>query len=274
MDKFRNSLGEILRELKHDKSYKYCTKHKLILAVEGQPTADAIATKAKDGRPRIEIWDENFFAYYSSLQRAIKNYAIFSLLADLGVEPDKDEQLSVPAFSIEAAGKSKNRLFIFSILAKDLMRYSYVARRGQGGETYYQRMIKVSRLGQIARYIDKGMIFPNSIVVALTNGTWSFLGSKPAPTTMPSWESFGTLTLNNNFNACWIIDGQHRLYAHAHTNTQGRLVVAAFADISESKQARYFLDINREAKKVDANLLWDLPSVLIWCETTSPQNLL
>jgi DGQHR domain-containing protein len=257
IDEFRGNSSQKIHALKHHDVYSKYKKHKLIFVVDDQPITDAMQNRAETSKPEIAIWDSKFIAYYSSLQGSIKEYAKYSILAELDVRPDNAEQLQVPAFSVESTGTGRNRLFIFSVLASDLARFCYVARRQVGGENYYQRMIKKTRLTHIARYIDKGMVFPNSIVVALSSNTFSF---KKEETTaeFARWQSFGTLTLKDRFDTCWIIDGQHRLFAHTHTNTPGRIIVTAFANISEEKQAEYFLDINREAKKVDSDLLWDL----------------
>jgi DGQHR domain-containing protein len=120
-------------------------------------------------------------------------------------------------------------------------------------------MVSSARLGQIARYVDKkGMIFPNSIVVALSPDCWSYHTPTSSELPLPNWQTCGMLTLKGAFDTCWVIDGQHRLYSYSRASTDGRLIVSAFARITEKQQAQYFLDINREAKKVDANLLWDL----------------
>ena len=257
IDQFRGSANQKIHALKQHEKYRRYNKHRLILVVDDQPITEALIQRGLASAPEIVIWDKQFLSYYQTLQKSIKQYAKFSLLAELGIKPDNSEQLEMPALSIDASGGAKYRLFVFSVLASDLTRFCYVARRQAGGENYYQRMVKHGRLVEIAKYIEKGMIFPNSIVVALHPNAWTF---KPVvvDAKFPRWETFGTLTLKDRFDSCWIIDGQHRLFAHTHTTTPGRIIVTAFANITEEKQAEYFLDINREAKKVDADLLWDL----------------
>ena len=257
IDEFRGNASQKINALKRHDVYRNYRKHKLVFVIEDQPITDSIRNRAEAYKPEIAIWDRKFIEYYSSLQDSIKQYAKYSILAELEIKPDHAEELHVPAFSVDSSGKERNRIFVFSVLASDLARYCYVARRQAGGENYYQRMIKKARLTQIAKYIDKGMIFPNSIVVAFSSNSYSFQ-KDDATTDFPRWQSFGKLTLKDRFDTCWIIDGQHRLFAHTHTDTPGRIIVTAFANISEEKQAEYFLDINREAKRVDADLLWDL----------------
>jgi DGQHR domain-containing protein len=257
MDSFRGSIGEKIRAFKQDEKYKGYDKFKVVLAVRDTTISETNLKRASENQPRIYIWDDDLISYYTSLQKTIRDAAKYSLLAELNVKPEREEIVDLPAFSISLGKKATYRMFVFAMEASQLMRYAYVARREAGGENYYQRMVKKNRLSNIGKYIDKGMVFPNSIVVALSDNSWSYK-KLPIDIHAPNWQAFGKLTLERSFSTCWIIDGQHRLYAHGYTTVPGKLVVTAFANISEEKQAEYFLDINKEAKKVDVNLLWDL----------------
>lgn len=132
-----------------------------------------------------------------------------------------------------------------------------MARRREGDLNFYQRMISKSRLSQIAKYINKGMVFPNSIVVSLSKNCYSFTPIE-VDNVDNTWQQYGTLTIKDQFDSCWVIDGQHRLFSHNYSTVPGRIFVTAFANIPTEKQAEYFLDINREAKRVNADLLWDI----------------
>lgn len=257
IDSVRGSIGEKIHAFKQDEKYRGYDKHKVVLAVRDSAISDVNLKRAAENQPEIHIWDDELITYYTSLQKTIRKAAKYSLLAELDVKPEKEETISLPAFSIILGKKATYRMFVFVMEASELMQYAYVARRRAGGENYYQRMVKKARLSNIGKYIDKGMVFPNSIVVALSNNSWSF---KELPTEVgtPGWQDFGCINLERSFSTCWIIDGQHRLYGHAYTTHPGKLVVTAFANIPEERQAEYFLDINKEAKKVDVNLLWDL----------------
>ena len=207
----------------------------------------------------IYIWDEQFISYHEKLENSIKENARYSLLSEIDVQPEKVASIEIPAFKSTVGKKSRYQLFSFVIDAKELMKISYVARRELGGELFYQRMVNEKRLKEIAKnYIDGSQkIFPNNIIVALADNSWSF---EKANTDLdfPNWMEFGKLIFGRKYNSCWIIDGQHRLFSHAHTTNSGRLTVSAFANIDEENQAEYFLDINRNAKRVSPELLWDI----------------
>ncbi|MBI3159578.1 MAG: DGQHR domain-containing protein [Chloroflexi bacterium] len=257
IDEFSGKLGEVIRGFKSHAYYRTYSKFKPIMIIDDREIQQTLLEKANKKTPKITIWNRNYLSYYETLQKSVKEFAKYGVLADLDIKPEAREEISVPAFGIETGKKGKLQLFSFIIDARELLRIAYVARRESGGETFYQRMVKTSRLKKIATYLNKGKLFPNSVVVALEKGAWEFEPLKGVDLS-PDWITLGQLKIRNSYRACWIIDGQHRLLSYAHTNVPGKLVVSAFAGLSEENQAGYFLDINREAKPVDPNLLWDL----------------
>lgn len=260
---FRGKVGDIIYGFKSDDRYKKYRYFIPIVAVKHQIVNDNNKRHAFDSKARkIYLWDNNFIIYYLNLQKSIDNFAIYSLLSEINVKPEHSENITLPALSISVGAQGRSKLFLFFIEARKLLKFSYVARRELGDESFYQRMIKKERLKKITEdYIQKNKrIFPNSIVVALEEKSWKYEPNKQID--FPNWLELGYLTLYNNFQTCWIIDGQHRLYSYARTTVPGILAVSAFAKISQEMQADYFLDINREAKPVDPNLLWDLTGTL------------
>ena len=257
LDKFRGESNEKINALKKHSVYKKYTKHVRILVVNQIDNLETLKEKGMKGRPRVLVWDKSYLEYYTQLSRIISKNALFSLLADIEVKPESNESLLLPAFEVKSAGRPNYKLFTFCVEAREFAKFCYVARRREGDQNFYQRMISKSRMNQIAKYINKGMVFPNSIVVSLSRGCYSF---KPieVDNIHKTWQQYGTLTINEKFDSCWVIDGQHRLFSHNHSTVPGRVFVTAFANITPEKQAEYFLDINREAKRVDADLLWDI----------------
>ncbi len=256
IDNFRGKSNEIISGFKTTEPFNKYENHKLILAVKGKEITELNRKHAEEKTPKIHLWDDAYVSYYMTLSSSINEHAKYSLLTELDVGPETKSVTTIPAFSTLVGKEGKYRLFIFYIRASELLKISYVARREAGGETFYQRMLKKARLRKIASYINKGKCFPNSIVLALDKDSWSFREHDLSDA--PDWVSFGFLTLGNSYDSCWVIDGQHRLFSHTQTSVNGTLVVSAFANISQEAQAEYFVDINREAKRVDANLLWDL----------------
>ncbi|MFZ5858560.1 MAG: DGQHR domain-containing protein [Chloroflexota bacterium] len=267
LDDFRGKIHDIREGFLNDKVFRKYTKHKFILAIGDQEITETINEKSKRGT-QIYIWDEKFIEFHKTLWGAINKYAKYNLLSELDIKPEKEDPIVVPAFQAHVGKKNKYKLMSFFIEADKLMSMAFVARREMGGETFYQRMVAKNRLRVIAdKYIDEYKVFPNSIIVALADNSWGFepiqvQDKNGEVLEMPSWQVFGKLTIGNAYNSCWIIDGQHRLFSHALANIKGKLLVSAFANIEEEDQAEYFLDINREAKKVDPELLWDLLGVI------------
>jgi DGQHR domain-containing protein len=257
LDQFRGESNQKINALKNHPDYRKYIKHKRILLIDQTENLDLLKEKGSLGNPQVTIWDKSYVDYYNQLIGSISKNALYSLLADMDVKPETNEGLLIPAFEIQSAGRPKYKLFSFIVEAKEFAKYCYVARRREGDQNYYQRMISKSRLTQIAKYIDKGMVFPNSIVVSLNKGSFCF-NPIEVGNVREAWQQFGTLAIKDRFDSCWVIDGQHRLFSHNFTTVAGRVFVTAFANINPKKQAEYFLDINREAKRVDTDLLWDI----------------
>jgi DGQHR domain-containing protein len=206
----------------------------------------------------VDIWDNDFVKYYSTLETAIGEYAKYQLLGEMSVSPSVATTDSIPTFSVSIDGNKE--MFLFYASHDLLLKYAFVSRRERRGETSYQRMVKTARLNDIKEYINKGKVFPNSIVIALEKDCWDFHKDVSSEKNLdaPKWLGVGKLKLKHTYRSCWIIDGQHRLYSYAKASRTGYLPVTAFGTLPQTEQADYFLDINLEAKKVDANLLWDL----------------
>lgn len=264
LDSFRGKLPSIIHGFKQHNIYKHYKYYVPILAIKYQKISEIHLKYAMESKGRkIYIWDNNFINYYKNLINSIGKYAKYNLLAEIGIKPENNEIITYPAFAMNIGPQGRYKLFLFFTEAKKILKFSYVARRELGYETYYQRMIKKRRLKNIVNnYINKNKIFPNSIVVSLDNKCWKFEPIKEEKLQFPNWLEFGKLSIYNNYRSCWIIDGQHRLYSYAHTTVPGYLAISAFAKITEELQANYFLDINIEAKPVDPNLLWDLTGSL------------
>lgn len=273
IDNFRGKISDIIHGFQRNEKYKKYNRYVSIIAIKYQRARKRHINHALYSKSRkIFILDNNIINYYLNLQEAIGKYAKYNLLAELEIKPEKEERINIPALFTEVGPQKKYLLFIFFITASDLLKISYVARRELGHESFYQRMIKKSRLNEIAKYIQKGKIFPNSIIVALNDECWNcnILKDKnlgDLKDTKSKWVNLCNLTLVNNYRSCWIIDGQHRLFSYAKTTTDGCLAVSAFANLEMEKQADYFLDINKEAKTVDPNLLWDLIGTLEYNST-------
>jgi DNA sulfur modification protein DndB len=222
---------------------------------------------ANYGKPRVYIWDDNFIEYYEDLYDKIKKYSKFNLLGEMGVKPLQKNPISVPAFRY-TYGRTK--MYTFLIDPHDLLEVSYVARREARGERFYQRLIKKDRLNKISRYInDTNNILPNNLIIAFGEPGSKFVrfdvleNSYKGKCTSGIDVSYGILQFPREYRSCWIIDGQHRLYAFADAQRKVYIPVTAFQDLEIEKQCKIFLDINKNQKPVPPDLVWDLNGEMI-----------
>ena len=173
IDEFRGKISGLINGFKSNPKYNKYKRFKLILAVGTTDITQANIDRAHSMTPEVYLWGEKYINYYNGLVSSIDKKAIYGLLADIGVKPVNKETIVIPAFAANVGGK-KYKLFLFFVEAQDLLRIAYVARRETGNSNFYQRMVQKSRLKAIARYVEKGKIFPNSIIVALDKGSWKF----------------------------------------------------------------------------------------------------
>jgi DNA sulfur modification protein DndB len=214
----------------------------------------------------MPILTEHDLAYYETLVSQIGTAARYQLLADLlagRTVPGLD--LTVPAIKTKMG---KFTAYTFSVRPEYLLKIAFVSHRAKGKPSdidAYQRMLKKSRLNSIRQYISEGGIFPTNIVVNIAQSKWlTFDRGKQESEDKSS--IFGWLNIRPAYRVAWIIDGQHRLFAYAgHPDSiKGLISVMAFVDLPASEQARLFVDINAEQRKVKQSLLQELYAELHW----------
>jgi DNA sulfur modification protein DndB len=222
--------------------------------------------QARADEKGVVLFDENDLAYYESLVDQIGQAARFQFLSDVvpghtipGLE------MVVPAVRARMGGK---RCYTFPVSPEYLLKISYVSHRAKGKASdvdTYQRMLKKSRLAKIREYIKEEGIFPTNIVVNIDPRFLDFQRAKQEGEKEPA-AVFGWLHIRPAYKAAWIIDGQHRLFAYAGHEMAKRSIVTvlAFDGLAPSAQARLFIDINAEQRKVKQSLLQELYSELHW----------
>ena len=245
------------------KKYKF-TKYMLATKNIGIRKEDIIFANES---PRIYIWDDNFIAYYEDLYDKINWHSKFNLLGEIGVKPAQQNTISIPAF-LSTFGKIK--MYNFMIDPRDLLEVSYVARRELKNERFYQRIIKKERLTEIAKYVSANNILANNLILSFGEHirksikfhilTDNYIGQ----CTSGFGIKYGILEFPRDYRSCWIIDGQHRLYAFVNTTKMlFNMPVTAFENLDIEKQCKLFLDINKNQKPVPPDLVWDLNGDMI-----------
>ena len=255
---FRGVIPDISRGLRRHKTYKKYKNHLFVLALKNIIPKKRDLTFAINSKYKIIIWDKDFLLYYFKLSKVLEKYTIYQILGELGIFPIK-RKFKVRSFKVELA----NNIYAYSfwVNPKDLLEYTYVARRERKEEYYYQRFIDKNRIKKMAEeFIDTGGFYPNSIIVSINEDCsfkeidrWKISSSRKSPII-----SYGILEFPVKFRSIWIIDGQHRLYSFINSDKTHPIAVIAFENLEKIKQANIFLDVNLNQKPVQPDLLWDL----------------
>ncbi len=177
-------------------------------------------------------------------------------------------RIRVPAVRTKMGGTN---CYSFCISTEYLLKISFVSHRAKGKASdvdTYQRMLRKSRLAKIRDYITNDGIFPTNIVITLEKRHLQFKRVHQETDDYVSAGSgtLGWLEIRPTYKSAWIIDGQHRLFAYSgHEDASTSLLsVLAFEGLLPSKQAKLFIDINAEQKKVKKSLLNELYAKLHW----------
>lgn len=254
------------RGFKEHPVYKKYKNIRYILATKNIDTRKEDIYYANEN-PRIYIWDDNFIAYYEDLYDKVKQYAIFNLLGEMGIRPSQQNTISVPAFLTTF---EKMKMYNFMIDPRNLLEVSYVARRESKNERFYQRIIKKDKIAKIAKYVNDKNILPNNLIIAFGEHLRKHIrfhvlkDNYIGDCTTGFGIQYGILEFPRDYRSCWIVDGQHRLYAFVNIDKYFyNMPVTAFENLDMEKQCKIFLDINKNQKPVPADLVWDLNGDMI-----------
>ena len=266
ISEFRGKIPLLERGFKSHPKYKKYTFFKYIVVTKNIQVRKVDYDFANQ-RPSIYIWNDDFLKYYSDLYKYIKPYAKYDLLGEMRIRPIQKQPVIVPAFQIKFGNVN---VYNFVINPKDLLEVAFVARREVGKERYYQRIIQKERLLKITNYIEEGGKFPNNIIISFQKDLdvkfHNIKGPNYSSTDWPYFGiSYGILEFPKDYRSCWIIDGQHRLYSFINVkeNFYFNMPVTAFEHLEIEEQCKFFLDINKNQKPVNPDLIWDLNGDMI-----------
>ncbi|MEK6953767.1 MAG: DGQHR domain-containing protein [Candidatus Micrarchaeota archaeon] len=235
-----------------------------ILAIKRMGLTPQGETILQNGPDKIFLIDEQFLDYYNDLSDKIKENAVYSILNEISKYsniPFISEPFQIPAIKTKLGGRFA---FIFYANPLDLIKISYVARRGRGDEEFYQRTLEKNKLKRIEKYVDTGGYFPSNIILSLRgpiNDSYYYKIYKKTP----DWEF---VFLNITGQNCWVIDGQHRLFGAVRAKQSDLVPCIALTLLKPNEERSLFLDINKEQKPVSSDLIWDLEGEADpYCET-------
>ncbi len=254
---FRGNIPILSKAFHKDPVYRKYKNNKFIITLKNIIPIETDYKFADEKPHQISIWSEQLIDYYSGLIDKIGQAAKYNLLGEIGVKPRLENIISVPALFTKLGNYNT---YSFLVDPQKLIESAYVARRDFGKEQYYQRILKPDRIDNIKKYIQDGGFFPNNIIIAFTKRPKFTPFNEITEQLLEArkWLQFGILEFPADYRNCWIIDGQHRLYAFQNVGTSTKVAVIAFERMPTEIQAKYFIDINREQKPVDQDLIWDL----------------
>ncbi|MDZ4200550.1 MAG: DGQHR domain-containing protein [Gallionella sp.] len=218
------------------------------------------ADKERAAEAKIAVITEQDINYYTKLTDYLKEAARFQFLARyLKGEGVPGLSLEIPATK---GSMGKTTFYNFLISPHELLKIAYISHKATSINDLetYQRMVKPSRLKNIAAYIDNGGQFPTNIVINFK--TKDSLRFNKSETFLNS--TFGTLKLPGQYGSAWVIDGQHRLYGFAFSQRGKNHVipVLAYVNLPADEEMRLFVDINCEQVKVSRSLTKEIFSNL------------
>lgn len=215
----------------------------------------------------IHHFSQDHISYFEQLVEHLGTAAKYQLFGTV-FEGETIPNLKTRVPAIKGKVASGQTFYSFSIDPHTLLKISYVLHRNdvdQDSTKAYQRLVKKGRLDQIAKFIDKGGYFPNSIIINIQS-------ERPLQFDQASFiehdasTSFGVLHLPKTYKSAFIIDGQHRLLGYAKTSRQSNhtIPVVAFHNLPEEEQTQDFVDINHTQKSVPTNLLHSIMADFHW----------
>jgi len=152
-----------------------------------------------------------------------------------------EAHFDLPCISFRQASET---IVIFVIRAKLLWDLVQINKREEDKDEGYQRALSPARADAIARFIDKGNILPTSILISLDHAELLQHGR--------------VLRIRNQFDAGWVIDGQHRLGGAHRATKELDIPVVGIMNLNINQQINCFVTINREQKGVPSSLYYEL----------------
>jgi DNA sulfur modification protein DndB len=229
-----------------------------IIALSGYKISEKINLDEVSKKKKVRFITDETISEYIQLVSKINSFAIYQILADLGVAKKFDkESFFAPALHIKHPG---HQFFVAAPTVEWLLKSASVYRRG-GPSLHvkgYQRILNRDRvLRQIPEYLSQNeWVFPNAIICATQDNRSSKI----------KLSKKGEISLPSTTGLLWVIDGQHRLYSFANAPKEllkQKLLTVFFdsslmKDKAESIQADIFIKLNKNAQRVKPTLVLEL----------------
>ncbi len=142
--------------------------------------------------------------------------------------------------------------YLCKIKGVDLIRMSYVARRGQSEEEgAVQRILNTRRISSISRFLLDGGFFPTNIILNVFDTQFISIRKK-------------VLVISDDEHIAQVLDGQHRIAGlREAVKIKPQIGEIEFpclisVGLTTEQCARIFISINTEQKSVPKSLIYDL----------------
>ena len=260
--------------------YLYFSKQKIVITEQDKGRFNQLAF--------ITIGTYN---YFKNMAKSLKKSFRYEILRFLKIDqsdfgrivpggtPVHERQVSI-IYPNDVTGLNGGvGIVSFMMSPEELIKTSYVLRKDNWEEKIglYQRLITEKRIKGIRRFIiEKKRTFFNNIIVALPD-TVRLYNEHDEEISISSLRDYQNckMKIDGGFNSISIIDGQHRVYAYyedsAMNNEEtvvsdlrgklnllvtGIIFPTEWDEIEKMKfQSEIFLEINRNAKSVDKDIL-------------------
>jgi DNA sulfur modification protein DndB len=262
VDRLSAARSIIRREIRHQHG-KHIRYFRFVIVVG---RTEDIAKHRRRMPKDIVVWTPKYFDSVKSLAKAINRRALPYILKELHFKDLREAmampraKIRLPALRVKLRSNQRNEsIYSFFAPARTLLDLGYVARLESNLPSAYQRLLNGSRLKALEDYINVGNSFKNSVVVNLPDNVR--FARKSSATLTPSTQKvdLGVLKIPVVPASLWIIDGQHRIYGYNSTHKlDSPLSVIGVQFMTTFEQGKIFVDINKNQKPVDPNLLWDL----------------
>jgi len=240
-------------------AYIFCTNNAIL------SNNDKLRLKSEN----IFHFNQDLIEYYEQLSDHLGMAAKYQLFGHL-FSGQKIPHLENRIPAIKGKVSAGHTIYSFCIDPLYLLKIGFVLHRTDTNPDTthaYQRLIKKTRLKQIANYINDSGYFPNSIIINIeTKSNRDLQFDTAGKIAHDGKTNFGVLNLPKNYRSAFIIDGQHRLYGYskADTGSNHTIPVIAFHNLPMEEQSKIFVDINHTQKSVPANLLQSIMADFDW----------
>lgn len=188
---------------------------------------------------------------YQSKKKNYKSYFEIFKICFIFVLIYKCNKMKVKYFELQYNGLI---YYMCKMRGTDLLRISYVARRGESEEEgAVQRILNKRRISGIASFLLNGGYFPTNIIINVVNEEKVSINNNSQ-----------TITFEKEDHLAQVLDGQHRIAGMREAMKESPEIgdiefpILIVVGLTTSQCAQVFMSINTEQKTVPQSLIYDL----------------